>query len=394
MRPSQIIETTWSNLMGKKSRTILTVTGIAVGIGAIVFLVSLGYGLQEFSIKRISSINSLSTLDVSQGKTASFKLDGATVKKISALKGVASISPVLSLGGKAAMGTKKTDIVATAVEDDYFALEDLRLFKGNTFTDEEQKTVISTALVQSLGQEPTDIINQDLSLTVTFKTKDKTSVTKDLVLKVSGIVQDNTATFAYYPIKLISEYTNDDTIYSALKVKVSEKDNISAVRSEIEGMGLTVTSVADTIAQIDKVFGYIRIGLVALGSVALVVAAIGMFNTMTIALLERTRDIGIMKALGIDNSDIYWMFLSEAMLIAGMGGIAGAFFGVFLSYSINFAINFLAKLVGAETVLLFSTPLWFTLIIIMFSLIVGLSTGIYPSKRAAKINPLDALRYE
>lgn len=394
MRYSQILKTTISNLKGKKSRTILTIAGIAVGISTIVFLVSLGYGLQEFSINRISSINSLLSLDVSQGKTASFRLDGATVKKIGAISGVANISPILSLGGKATMGEKKTDIVATAVEKEYFSLEDLKLLKGTTFSDDEQKTIVSTALAQSLGKDPADIIGQNLNLSITFKNESGTAVTKDMDLEINGVIQDNTATFAYFPIKLISEYTNDNTVYSALKVKVEDKEETSAVRTEIENMGLTVTSVADTISQIDTVFGYVRAGLGALGGIALIVAAIGMFNTMTIALLERTRDIGIMKSLGIDNSDIYWMFLSEAVIIAGLGGLFGSLFGIVLSYAINFAINILAKIVGAETVLLFSTPLWFAGVIIAFSLLVGFSTGLYPSKRAAKINPLDALRYE
>jgi putative ABC transport system permease protein len=132
----------------------------------------------------------------------------------------------------------------------------------------------------------------------------------------------------------------------------------------------------------------------ALGGIALLVAAIGMFNTMTIALLERTRDIGIMKAVGVDNRDIYWMFLTEAIIISGLGGALGGALGLLLSIGINAIVNGLATLVGADSVILFRTPLSFVAIVIVFAVVVGISTGIYPSKRAAKINPLDALRYE
>lgn len=394
MRFTQITRTTWANLKGKKTRTMLTVSGIAVGIGAIVFLVSLGYGLQEFSIKRISSINSLSTLDVSQGKTTNFKLDGPTVDEIKKTSGVSQISPLLSLAGKISYTDKKTDIVATAVESDFFTYEDMRLQRGGFFSDEDSKIVISSALQQTLGLSASDSLDKEIVLSLSSKSKDGETLNKDLELKISGIVQDTTASFAYFPIATISGQITADTIFSGLKVKVESNDDLASVRREIEGLGLTVTSVADTISQIDRVFQIVRIFLGALGGIALLVAAIGMFNTMTIALLERTRDIGIMKAIGVDNRDIYWMFLIEAIIISGLGGALGGILGLILSVSINAVVNALANLVGADPVILFRTPIYFVVIVIVFAVFVGVSTGIYPSKRAAKINPLDALRYE
>jgi putative ABC transport system permease protein len=394
MKFLEIARTTWSNLKGKKTRTTLTVSGIAVGIGAIVFLVSLGYGLQEFSIKRISSINSLSTLDVSQGKTANFRLDEPTVAKIKAIPGVAETSPVLSLAGKISYLGQKTDIVATAVEEKFFTYEDMRLQRGGFFSDNDQKVVISSALQQSLGLEPSTSLDKEVILSLSSKAKDGSTTVKDIKLKISGIIQDSTASFAYFPIATVQDQITADTVFSGLKVKAKSNNDIANVRQEIEALGLGVTSIGDTISQINSVFKIVRIFLGALGGIALLVAAIGMFNTMTIALLERTRDIGIMKAIGVDNRDIYWMFLAEAIIISGLGGALGGILGLLLSEGINAIVNGLAKLVGADSVILFRTPLYFVAIVIIFALIVGVSTGIYPSRRAAKINPLDALRYE
>ena len=389
----QIIRTTWSNILGKRMRSLLTITGIAVGIATIVFLISLGYGLQSFSVKRISSIQSLSTLDVSQGKTANFKLDKPTVDKISKLNNVTEISPIISIGSKVSSGDKRTDVVATAVRADYFSYEDLKLSKGGIFTDDDNKTIVSTALVQSLGSDENAILGQEIDFLISYKQKDQTP-SKVLKLTISGVVSDNSSSFAYIPIAQVQDILGEDVVYSSLKVKTGSQESLAGVRAEIEGMGFTVTSVADTISQVNSVFGGVRIALGLLGGVALIVAAIGMFNTMTIALLERTRDIGIMKAVGVDNRDIYWMFLAEAIIISGTGGIVGAALGELTAILINLLVGSLAKMVGAESITLFYTPFWFVAVIVGFSLIVGISTGFYPSRRAAKINPLDALRYE
>lgn len=394
MRISQIFRITWSNLKGKRVRTILTILGIAVGMGAIVFLVSLGYGLQQFTIKRISSISSLSTLTVSQGKTISIILDSSMIKKIEKINGVEKVVSVLASGGVVKFGDKKLDIVAIGTGSDYFIYEDTKFIAGNGFSDNENKIVVSSALVKNMGEDFSSVISKEVFLSVNFKDKNGKYLAKDLKVVIAGVVDDETSIFAYYPIKLIEELIDENTVFSSLKAKVQTRESVMNVKKEIENMGFSVASIAETVKQIDVVFRYVRIILATFGAIALLVAAIGMFNTMTIALLERTRDIGIMKAVGVNNKDIYLMFLLESVLISSLGGILGSGFGTAFSYLVNAGINYLAKIVGAEPVILFSTPLSFIGIIIIFSIFVGILTGIYPSRRAANINPLDALRYE
>jgi ABC-type antimicrobial peptide transport system permease subunit len=119
-----------------------------------------------------------------------------------------------------------------------------------------------------------------------------------------------------------------------------------------------------------------------------------MFNTLTVSLLERIREVGLLKALGMSRADIRKLFLSEAMIIGIGGGLMGLILGLLVGYILNYSINALAIASGASPVDFFYMPWYFAVGMAIFSIIIGLLTGIYPAQRAVKINALDALRYE
>jgi putative ABC transport system permease protein len=119
-----------------------------------------------------------------------------------------------------------------------------------------------------------------------------------------------------------------------------------------------------------------------------------MFNTMTVTLLERTKEIGIMRMIGASPTDIKLLFVSESVLVGFLGGVSGIVIGVGIGVIINFVLNALATQFGGQAVSLFAFPLWFLLFIATFSAAVGYLTGIFPARRAALLNPLDAIRYE
>jgi putative ABC transport system permease protein len=118
-----------------------------------------------------------------------------------------------------------------------------------------------------------------------------------------------------------------------------------------------------------------------------------MFNTMTVTLLERTKEIGIMRTIGASNLTIEILFLSEAVLMGFFGGLSGAAIGVGGGVSINIILGFVARRMGGQAVNLFEFPAWFLIFMVVFSAILGALTGYFPSRRAAKLNPLDAIRY-
>ena len=182
--------------------------------------------------------------------------------------------------------------------------------------------------------------------------------------------------------------------YAQIKVKVAASEKLEEVRSKILDIGFTVSALSDTIDQANKIFRIIQVVLALFGIVALGVSAIGMFNTMTIALLERTQEIGIFKALGSARHDISRLFLTESTLIGALGGIGGIILGVVGSQIFNLGLNFLANALGGESITLFYTPAWFIITIAIFSAAVGFLTGIFPARRASRLNPLKALRYK
>ena len=193
----------------------------------------------------------------------------------------------------------------------------------------------------------------------------------------------------------LSAYPQDQLLfYNNLKAQVKSTVFLEEARDKIIAAGFVVSALSDTVRQANKVFKVMQIILGAFGIIALAVAAIGMFNTMTIALLERTNEIGIMRSIGASRRDIWLMFLIEALIIGFLGGLVGVIVGVGLGETTNFGLNLLANRLGGQSLDIFYYPMWFVITIIMFSTLVSFITGFYPARRAAHLNPLEALRYK
>lgn len=182
--------------------------------------------------------------------------------------------------------------------------------------------------------------------------------------------------------------------YDLAKVKVKNSKAMADARTALVGMGFTVSSVSDVVSQANKIFSAIQIALGVFGTFALIVAAIGLINTMTISLLERINEIGIMRAIGAAPQDIRKIFLVESTLIGFFGGLSGIILGIIGSEILNFGFNILARSFGGVYTRLFAYPLWFIFFIILLSTCVGFFGGFWPARRAAKMNPLQALRYK
>ena len=196
----------------------------------------------------------------------------------------------------------------------------------------------------------------------------------------------------FVPLSNVSDGGTDS--YLETKVKVSDSAYMLDVRNKIMEMGFFVSALRDTIEQATKIFKVIQIILGLFGMVALIVSAIGMFNTMTVMLLERTNEIGIMRSIGVSKKDIKKLFLFESMLMGFLGGVGGIILGFIGGEIANFIMNLLAKNFGGQAIDLFESPLWFLLVILGSSAFIGFITGVFPARRAAKLNPLDALKYK
>lgn len=401
MKLIDLFRLSWTNLKGNRLRTILTVMGVGIGIGAIVFLVTLGFGLQKLTIDKITQSAALTTLDVNIGSSSLLKLNDESLEKIKTIENVESVSPLISLPGQITYLNTTTDCVVKGVDAQFIEWEGLQITPEKlllSFAKADDKTpraIVSTGILKlfQIGNEE-DVINQEFTYNIFIPEESDTSKemrkeTSKFIL--SGVIKDDTP-LIYMDVEELKKL--NITNYNLVKVKVNSAENIESVKENISELGFNVTSIVDLVAQIEKIFQIIQGILAGFGIIALLVASIGMFNTMTIALLERTRDIGIMKAIGARKKDIKRMFIFESSIIGLIGGLVGIIAGWFLGVAINSIINSLALRSGGEAVNLFYTPWQFIVGVIIFSFFVGFLTGIYPARRAARINSLEALRYE
>ncbi|HEX8923993.1 MAG TPA: FtsX-like permease family protein, partial [Patescibacteria group bacterium] len=210
--------------------------------------------------------------------------------------------------------------------------------------------------------------------------------------KIIGVIPDNSAPHFYVPFKDLRALGIDN--FSQAKVLVKNEKDLPKVRQQIEVLGFSTRSVVDTVAQINSLFSTLRVVLALLGVVALAVAALGMFNTLTVSLLERTREVGLMKSMGMKSEEIKDLFLAESLLMGTLGGIFGLIVGFIMGKIVEFGLSTFAVIKGVGFVNIVYIPVGFIILIICLSLFVGIITGLYPARRATKISALNALRYE
>jgi len=387
-----------ANLRHRRLRSILTIGGIVIGIGSIVFLVSFGFGLQRLIKDRVTNIEALTVLDVSPGESLILRIDDTIIEQLKALDHVTAAAPSANISGQIAYQGSATDIAVFGTDPEFAPLEGLRTVDaGRNLTESSlNDAIITSTAVELLGLSSNqDIIGETVNLRlfvpeetpVTGGETETTTRIADLDMEIIGVVNDAELSIAYIPLSLVQG--QGIGTYSAVKVKVDSRENLEPVRAMIENLGFRVDSLADTVGQIDQIFTIFQVVMAGFGLVAMFVASLGSFNTLTVSLLERTREVGMMKALGAKNRDIYQLFLSESWLMAVSGGLLGIIIGYGFGQGVNLLLNYLAGRFGGQPVDVFSTPWLFIVIMFAVALTIGFITGIYPARRAAKINPLE-----
>lgn len=188
--------------------------------------------------------------------------------------------------------------------------------------------------------------------------------------------------------------TSSKPSYDSLTVRVKGPSQVKSVEDDIQAMGFTTFSLLDATKSLRQVFAVFDLLLGIFGSLALAVASLGIINTLVMAILERRREIGILKALGAADRDIRRLFFAEAGVMGLVGGILGVALGWFIGSALTFGTNVYLRRQELPPIDLSSIPWWMVAGAIGFSIAVSLAAGIYPASRAAKLNPVEALRYE
>ena len=195
-------------------------------------------------------------------------------------------------------------------------------------------------------------------------------------------------------LREISRAAGDEPVYSSISVRVGNPTQVQPVENAVKKMGFNTFSILDATRSLRQFFAVLDLFLGIFGSLALAVASIGIVNTLVMAILERRREIGIMKAIGASDADIRTLFFAEAGAMGALGGVVGVALGWAIGQAINFGTNIYLKRQALPPEHFWSVPWWLVAGAIVFAFIVSLVSGLYPAGRAARLDPVQALRYE
>ena len=383
-------------------RTWLTILGMGVGTGAVVILVGLGFGLQQIILEQIVFGETLLSLGVSATGAQNLKLTPETVKAFEKKPEVLDAAPLAKFPALVTFKGLTGNVFIQGVEPPYLRYAGVSATEGTVFTDADaantDSVMLSPAVLKLFGiDDPKSFIGQKVSFRLLIPAEDGSDTNTEVVIDkeytVRGITKEEGVLNAMMMLPELRNYVGIEE-YERIQVRVNSNDNLPIIEKQLIEEGYRVTALSKTVEQASKIFQGVQAVLATFGGIALLVSAIGMFNTMTVTLLERTKEIGIMRTIGASPNDVKYLFVSESVVVGFMGGLTGVAMGVTLGLTINLFLNVVAGQFGGQSVNLFSFPLGFLTFIIIFSACVGYLTGIFPARRASSLNPLDAIRYE
>lgn len=378
----------------KPTRAALTILGMSVGIGAVLFLVSLGYGLQYILIgKLVTTQDSLITMEVSYPSESNLTISDTTLKDIRGISNVAEVSPVADFSGEIRSATSSGLLISTKIiEPSYFRLTGSLPDLGESLSSGDNGIVISAQTLAPINLKPdATSLGKNLGLKV-FYDDPQTGLTEEasstVPLVIRGIITDTTLP----PTILLFSNLLDRAppFYRQALVKAVNINSVEMVRDQLLNRGFLVSARIDLVNQANNIMNAITIVLGVFGVTALVVSAIGMFNTMIVGFLERIYEVGILKSLGATDEDVRNLFLMESTMMGLFGGVGGIVLGLAVGKSLNAGINLLASRLGGKPFDLFITPSWFIILILLFSAIIGFASGFWPARRAAGLSPKEA----
>lgn len=383
-------------------RTWLTILGMGVGTGAVVVLVGLGFGLQKIILEQIVFGETLLSLGVSTTGVQSLKLTPDTVDAFKKMPEVLDAAPLARFPALVTYKGLTGNVFIQGVEPPYLRYAGITATEGTVFTDEDSgdtsSILLSPAVLKLFGiEDAKSFVGQKVSFRLLVPSTEvpgevvEVPIDKEYVVR--GITKEAGVLNSLMMLPELRNHVGIDE-YERIQVRVDSNQNLPIVEAKLIEEGYRVTALSKTVEQASKIFQGIQAVLATFGGIALLVSAIGMFNTMTVTLLERTKEIGIMRTIGASPNDVKYLFVSESIVVGFMGGLSGILMGVVFGVTINVFLNIVAGQFGGQAVALFSFPIPFLLFIAIFSAAVGYLTGVFPAKRASTLNPLDAIRYE
>jgi len=453
MKPRDLTDLALRNLRESLLRNVLTTLGVAVGVASFVAIISIGVGLQQLASRRLSESGLFDTIIVTpktnlrgmgrpnpepeSGKPPR-ALDDNARKEFEKLPYVVEVYPQIRFFTEVRFNSKPFATVVAGMPDSSRNSGSFDGMQGRFFASTTaNEAILQIEFAKELSDQPSSLIGQDLVLryaerqalpssTIATDSTDNPAgssaggfsvVPKELRLEIVGVVETEPAAgYGGYgnarlliPLEtasslraaqvndlrdIVRDSGSNKTTYASLSVRAKSPSHVEALETSIKSMGFRAFSLLDASKSLRIFFTVFDLLVGIFGSLALAIATLGIVNTLVMAILERRREIGVLKALGAADSDVQQLFFVEAGVMGAIGGIFGVLFGWLLGRAITFGTNFYLHRQNLNPIELTAVPWWLILFALAIAILVSLAAGLYPASRAAKLNPVDALRYE
>lgn len=417
------IKLVFRTLLARKGRSFLTILGIVIGVAGVIIIIALGAGAQSLILGQVTKLGS-NLLSVQPGGSSNngppSALYGITVTTLvnsdtASLRDTAQVPHALAVNaivrGSASVTwqNKEVDTNFMGTDSNYPNVVSFTMQEGQFFSQQQDQGSVSVVVLGStvatelFGGTGTDPLGQVIKVRNSSQTK-----AGGIPLRVIGVIKSRGSSFfqdnddqIFLPLAIGQEQILGIHYLNAVNIKVDSANNLAQTTADItrilkqnhhiladKDIDFTVYSTADAISVLSTITNALRLFLTAMAAIALIVGGIGILNIMLATVAERTREIGLRKAVGATNGAVMRQFLLEAGTLTFLGGIIGIIIGIIISYFISLLMNYL----GYDWAFVISIAS--VLLSIGVSIITGVIFGLYPALKASKLNPIEALRYE
>jgi putative ABC transport system permease protein len=407
MKIQDLIDEIFFALLANKARSFLTILGIVIGIGSVIVMIAIGQGSQS---KIASSIESLGAnlIVISPGAQRGFGMmvsggrglaQSLTIDDAEAIKNelalVRAIEPEVSSRYQVLAKGTNTNVSVIGTNNDYLSVRNMQIGEGSFISEQDLKNKSKIAILgptvrDDLFGEEAEAVGQVIRINgIEFRVA-------GITVAKGGNTMNSQDNMVFIPLTTAQQYLSGSKYVSSIYVSAIDQKSMSLLQEEITSLLLsrhnisdaskadfTTTNQADITETATSVADTFTILLASVASISLIVGGIGIMNMMLTTVTERTREIGLRKAVGAKKKDVNFQFLGEAIALTFLGGLIGVILGLIVSFGLDYF--------GATTT---KVSLWSIVLAFGVSAFIGTAFGYYPAARASKLNPIESLRYE